>query len=135
LQHDLRSCRIIYISSIKQKSKTKINGLGFVVTGIIAIIVIGVMIGVSGGNSSKSSDNISVWVEAEDIVKDNLKSPSTADFPASGNINEIDNNTFKVNSYVDSENSFGAKIRSDFSVTIIKDGDNYSYKDLSIQGD
>ena len=81
-------------------------------------------------------DQISVWVEAEDIVKNNLKSPSTAKFPFSfsdGDITEIADNTFKVTSYVDSENSFGAKIRSNFSITILKSGDKYTYKDLSIE--
>lgn len=82
------------------------------------------------------NDKAFAWTAAKAVVKDNLKAPSTAKFPFSyGNeyIKEISYNTFLVKSYVDAENSFGAKIRNNFSVTIIKKGkDNYTYKDLKI---
>lgn len=76
------------------------------------------------------------WTAAKKVVKENLKAPSTADFPfsyARENITEIGTNTFVVKSYVDSENGFGAKIRSNFTITIIKNDENsYTYKNLSI---
>jgi len=49
-------------------------------------------------------------------VEDNLKSPSTADFPAPSltDIRDMGNNVFEIRSYVDSQNSFGATIRTNF---------------------
>ncbi len=74
-----------------------------------------------------SEDKGFVWAAAIDTVEERLKAPSTADFPFSYNgqdIKEIGYNRFVVNSYVDAENSFGAKIRTYFSVTIRKTSEN-----------
>jgi len=70
-----------------------------------------------------SSDEISqlkIW--SEDSVKSVLKAPSTAEFPG-GFFDPYtdwgfskDGNTYKVSSYVDSQNSFGAMIRSEFYI-------------------
>lgn len=56
----------------------------------------------------------------EDVVKESLKSPSSAKFPGSGlspfedwNMKKIDN-LVTVSSYVDADNSFGANIRTAF---------------------
>lgn len=58
-----------------------------------------------------------------------LKSPSTAHYPGEGKYNSFDGwnflrdgDTFTVSSYVDAQNSFGAVIRSDFTVTIAWNG-------------
>jgi hypothetical protein len=54
----------------------------------------------------------------EDFVKNNLKSPSTAEFPGifekKSHITVLEEQTYKINSYVDSQNSFGAVIRTHF---------------------
>lgn len=58
------------------------------------------------------SHKIDLWVFCKILVKDQLKSPSTADFPwADFNIVATPDEIV-VNSYVDAENSFGAKIRN-----------------------
>jgi hypothetical protein len=66
-----------------------------------------------------------IQVKCQDIVSQALKSPSTAKFP---NITKwaFSKETEKiiVQSYVDSENSFGATIRSEFQVTFSKDDNN-----------
>ena len=65
--------------------------------------------------------------KSEDLVKAQLKSPSTAKFP--GKIMDKSEwkitksgNTYFVNSWVDSQNSFGAIIRSEFIVQYDWDG-------------
>ena len=78
----------------------------------------------NGGGSSSSSapDKISAWVMAQQFVKDNLKSPSSADFGSVfGDYQKPDNvvtdlggGKFQVNAWVDAQNSFGAKIRTRF---------------------
>ena len=115
-----------------------------VIGGIIAVIVLAIIIGISfsccGGcddnsNSTKETGhtNIEAWTAAQLEVERNLKSPSTAKFPWSseGYVTKIDNNTFDIQSYVDSENSFGAMIRTNFSCTVKFTGqDTYIVQDL-----
>lgn len=59
-------------------------------------------------------------------VQDHLKSPSTAEFPYNSNhVYHVDSNRYVVNSYVDSQNSFGAMIRTRFVCTVfMKDKDS-----------
>ncbi len=59
------------------------------------------------------------FIQCQSFVKRTLKAPATASFPS------LDFNAFKgkddryiVSSYVDAENSFGAKLRSKFVCTI-----------------
>lgn len=75
---------------------------------------------------------------AKDIVKQGLKSPSSADFPTltfSPEDIRMSRNGKKltVQSYVDSDNSFGASIRNDWTVQYkVIDKDSYSYKVLYV---
>ena len=56
-------------------------------------------------------------IDAQKRIKALLKAPSTAKFPSINNWNfRKDNGKVTVQSYVDSENSFGAKLRSYFQV-------------------
>lgn len=61
-------------------------------------------------------------INSERMVKDILKSPSTAKFP---NILEWkfykDKDKIIIQSYVDSQNGFGAMIRSEFQITLASD--------------
>jgi len=61
-----------------------------------------------------------------EFVREGLKSPGSADFPGSSNFKTISlgSNTYRVTSYVDAENSFGANIRTYFvcEVQYIGDG-------------
>lgn len=69
-------------------------------------------------------------VEAQQYVIQILKSPSTADFPTFFGCSVVDlgDNKYKVTSYVDSQNSFGAKIRSHWSVIFQTFNDNQQKK-------
>lgn len=88
------------------------------------------------GNSSNTNKFLA-YNYAEEFVKDNLKSPSTAKFPDTtekmNHITELGENEYQINSWVDSQNSFGAMIRSNFSCKIIFDGDKVSVKNLQIK--
>lgn len=70
------------------------------------------------GNSEKSN----LQIRSQNSIKAILKAPSTADFP---NIREWyfgkDNGVITVQSYVDSQNDFGAMIRSEFQLIIEND--------------
>ena len=63
-------------------------------------------------------DEFDAAVIAEKIVKNNLKVPSTAKFCKHSEYTiTCSVNTWTVSGYVDAENSFGAAIRSAFTVT------------------
>ena len=73
----------------------------------------------SSGNSTDSygHDKSDAIVIAKKTVKNNLKSPSTADFCSTSEATiTCDGNTWTVKGWVDAQNSFGATLRSNFTV-------------------
>lgn len=60
------------------------------------------------------------WTCAKDIVLSSLKSPSTAEFCSYSEANILYNGgtAYTVYGYVDAQNSFGAMLRSNFTVTL-----------------
>ena len=76
-----------------------------------------------------------VWAMAQSFVKDQLKSPKSADFPTYGDDSvsiKGSGDYYKVTGYVDAENSFGAEIRSTFSLVLKKSGSKYTLKECNI---
>jgi hypothetical protein len=56
------------------------------------------------------------------LVEDQLKAPQTADFPILRKISyKHENNLWTFNGYVDSQNSFGALIRTDYTLEMVFD--------------
>lgn len=121
-----------YQGSTKRESTSKKGGCGKAILIFLAIIGGLLLIGTCSGSSSKKSDSFSntesaakVW--AEYIVKQNLKSPSTAKFCSrlrEMKAESLGGAKWKVTGWVDAQNSFGATVRSDFVVKLelIKDG-------------
>ena len=66
------------------------------------------------------------WAYMQIFVEKQLKSPKSADFPFGGgtyHTKDLGNGRYEVNSYVDSNNAFGAEIRTNFKGVIKrKDG-------------
>jgi len=73
--------------------------------------------------SDDSDDFKTCWYLAKEAVKNNLKAPSSADFPLLyENISiQKSGRTYVVKSWVEADNSFGAHIRNNFTVTLEKD--------------
>ena len=69
----------------------------------------------------------------KEFVEKTLKAPSTADFQNYNNFfaRGIGEGPFQVSGYVDAENSFGAKIRTQFICERRKTGDNWQLVNLS----
>lgn len=75
---------------------------------------------------TKDSEKGFAWAVAEREIKERLKSPSTAKFPTYNHATIMKSgNKFKVEGYVDAENSFGAKLRVNFTVEFEKTGSEY----------
>lgn len=85
------------------------------------------------------TDEFGAYVTAHTFVKRHLKSPSTADFVGSighgATANYIGECTFIVSGQVDSQNGFGAVVRSTYSVelTYNKSSDNYTLNNILIE--
>ena len=107
--------------------------------GIIGFFVLLIAMGSSDDSNSGSSNNTVVEQEtpsvpdeseanimAEGFVKQILKAPSTADFPFLDYTTTIDGSRYTVSSYVDSQNSFGAMIRSNWRVVMDHNGGEWN---------
>lgn len=89
------------------------GGLWWVALGVIAVVVFAVI----AGKGDRSADAIFSCTSA---VKEKLKSPTSADFPRTGQeiVKLGDSGLVVVRGYVDAENSFGAKIRSRYTCRV-----------------
>ena len=82
-------------------------------------------------NAWKTEDNsIGAYIMMENFVKDRLRSPDSAKFPGvfDGKLDHVrylGNKKYIINSYVDSQNGFGAMIRSNFSGEIEQTSEDY----------
>lgn len=83
----------------------------------------------------------SAAVMCEQFVKKNLKSPGSADFPGvtdteyakTTRLSTAKPWKYKVAGVVDSDNSFGASVRSDYVCTVsTKDNDTWTLDDLDL---
>ena len=75
---------------------------------------------------------IKALVYSHSCIKEKLKAPASADFPSDLKaVSHLNDSIFIINSYVDSQNSFGAMIRTKYTckITII-DEDHYRCDDV-----
>jgi hypothetical protein len=70
--------------------------------------------------SKERSDKIKAYTFAEQFVEQRLKSPSTADFPFDfmDHVSKIGEDQYKIESWVDAQNSFGATVRNRVQVVL-----------------
>ena len=116
-----------------------------ILAGFIVCIFIGVIFsgGLGSKNSSVSSQEQAISerktisiVFAKSVIEDILKAPSTAKF-VDVNAYELSNlkDVWAVNGYVDSQNSFGAMIRSQWEVQLdYRDGKGGTVKSVLFDG-
>lgn len=104
--------------------------------------------GIGSGNESSKKSEVSskdddFWfavTAAQNLVKEQLKSPSTASFPSSASAYSVqtDGTYFYVSGYVDAQNSFGAELRQEWTASF-KMGDTsgaqYKISDYSVTFD
>lgn len=117
-------------SKVKQPTSpiTKLL-LVLMVVGVFSSIIISSM---GGGSTTRSQPEQptaydyeqSAIAYAEPYIKRSLKSPSTADF-CRGTATSIGENKYKVSSCVDSQNSYGATLRSNWEAVMIYTGGDH----------
>ena len=100
---------------------------------VILLLVISSILILSSACGS-SDPKIDAWVCAQDVVESRLKAPSTADFCSypEATVTDLGNNEYRIEGYVDAQNSFGATIRSHFTVTLTLTGSGYKNATCSI---
>ena len=103
---------------------------------ILILILVGLAIAgsISGGSSSSgggggsrdSAEAVGAWVVCQDFIEDRLKAPSTAEYPSgySQYTTKLSSVRFRVDAFVDAQNSFGAMIRNEFSCTVEYQGND-----------
>lgn len=92
-------------------------------------LVLAVSCGVNlsnGGGSSRDTGGYDAQVACKDAVKERLKAPATAKFT---NVNHVSagEEAWTVTGDVDSENSFGANLRTSWKCEIHVDGNQWKY--------
>ncbi len=125
-------------SQSDDKKGGKGGGCLVLVLAIAALAVISWLVGGSnssgdGGARSDSAEAVGAWVICQQFIEDRLKAPSTAEFPSgySQYTTRLSSTRFRVDAYVDAENSFGAMIRNEFSCTVVYQGnDRWRLEDL-----
>ncbi|WP_460284817.1 hypothetical protein [Clostridium botulinum] len=79
----------------------------------------------SSGRGDESEERYKAYETAKSYVEDELKSPTTAEFASinEAKITKLGIDEYKIESYVNAQNGFGAKIKSTFSCRIVVDYD------------
>ena len=95
---------------------------------ITALLILAGIVGVAGAMSANRKpaggcgDRTMAFVMSQTFVERELKAPASASFPnirADGvTVEEHGDCQFTVSAYVDAENSFGAKLRSPYSMDL-----------------
>lgn len=113
--------------------------VGLLLIGIVVVFVLWVFTKPDAGSAEPNTrlDARYACTMSEEFVLRQLRSPATADFPGYGSgctAIVIAPGRYEVNSYVDSENGFGAMLRSHYSVVMVGTFDSPTWlaEDLEI---
>jgi hypothetical protein len=76
----------------------------------------------------------SAFVACKEFVFDRLKSPASAVFPTMNNatITKVSATSFEIRAYVDSQNSFGALIRTPYTCQVSRNGASWTLDRLDL---
>lgn len=111
-------------------------------TVVIALMAVPLMIGIFMNLNAPSStpepkdSPRDAYLVCWQFVRDRLKAPATAKFPASSDpavvARKLDNGAYRVTAYVDSQNGFGALVRTPFVCNLTWQGASWHLNDLNL---
>ena len=104
------------------------------VVGLLSLCWFANMLNGRGGAAAYQPDAFGAFVICQHFVKDRLKSPATAVFPLSTDTqtDHLSTVQFRNHAYVDSQNGFGANIRTHYTCTVSSTGgENWHLDDLT----
>ena len=118
-----------------------------VVVTFIGMCLIGALVALTGGaldhierprsgepTKPDLGSEAEAWAITRQFVTDKLRSPATADFPWSPTgATKLGPGKWRIAGYVDSQNAFGATLRTEFAATVeTRDGTKWSLLDLQL---
>jgi hypothetical protein len=105
--------------------------IGYAVLGLLVLVIVAINVAQSGRSSAPrpampSDDSAAAFVMCKKFVGDRLKAPATADFASilSSTTRTLASDKYEVTSYVDSQNGFGAQIRTHYVCTVAAIGND-----------
>lgn len=66
------------------------------------------------------------FVISQEFVKKELKFPNTADFPSTYKVYDLNNNSYRVSSFVNAQNDLGVKVKTNFIIELKFKGGEWS---------
>lgn len=87
------------------------------------------------GPKGGSGEQVEAWAQMQIFVKQELKNPRDANFPFGGHrsVVALGDGRFRVRSYVDATNSFGATVRTNFDGVIERRQGGWNLERLSLE--
>lgn len=101
---------------------------------LIGIVVVATVLFSMLGGSEEDDNKVGAIVVCEQFVEQRLRSPGSADFQtANSDRVRVSGDTFVYSAFVDSQNGFGAELRTDFICTVEHiEGDRFRLVDLQL---
>ena len=102
-----------------KSANTAGKGCAVVFLILVGLVVVGSLMPRDSADVERDR-KIEAYVMCENFVKDRLRSPASAEFPGSreATIQPVSEGDYEVSAYVDSQNGFGAMIRTRFTCTV-----------------
>lgn len=123
------------------------KAMEWVVGGVAGLLIIGAAIGLKScmsssgpvraelGAPSGTTNTHGAWAYMQQFVLKRLKSPASAEFPFGGarDVQPLGDNRYAVKSYVDSQNAFGATVRTHFYGVIKQTSAGWELESLIVE--
>lgn len=116
-----------------QKGKKKSKLLMWIIIVNLILWPIAIYLILDSSQPEPLTPEKSAYYAAREVVSRHLKAPAAAEYQpyTDGMVTIRGNNKYTVNLWVDAENSFGAKIRSHFTVDVeLRDDGNWYYTNI-----
>lgn len=87
-----------------------------------------------GNSPPGTGDKIEALTMCQQFVKGRLRSPASADFPwaHAGRVTALGGGQYRIRSYVDAQNAFGAEVRTDFVCTVQRSSGRWQLVNLDM---
>jgi len=120
----------------ESKSKT-IGCIVFLCVSLVLIVICGLLfttLSKNNGTKTNEPDEYAGYAMCQLFMEDKLVAPSTAKYPALSLTKwSFENKIFKITSYVDAQNNFGAMLRKNYYCEVEYQGnDKWKLNDLQI---
>jgi hypothetical protein len=111
---------------LKREEKQKNARYGCL--GCLGFLILGaIIVAITPKASQQSTDDVEAYVQAKTFIRQQLKAPATAEFPSrlwnDGEVHvvSIQNGAYRVSAWVEAQNAFGAKLRTNWSCELKKE--------------